>query len=111
MTINSDGTIQRYKRPSEDSLHNEDWKLLPLPAEPTPKKTNFRTVLTREQYEELKENVKRVMEISFEAGCRAVHENYQEDRDPDFTEAAIDFSTDALNKYWADYDEWADSGK
>ncbi len=30
--------------------------------------------------------------IAFEAGCRAVHENYQEDRDPDFTEAAYDYA-------------------
>lgn len=28
---------------------------------------------------------------AFEAGCRAVHDNYQADRDPDFTEATNDY--------------------
>jgi hypothetical protein len=28
---------------------------------------------------------------AYEAGCRAVHENYQEDNDPDFSEAASDY--------------------
>ncbi len=45
------------------------------------------------------EDVRGMVIAAFEAGCQAVHDNYQEDRDPDFTEAAHDYanSLPALN--------------
>ena len=33
---------------------------------------------------------------AYEAGALAVHENWQEDRDPDFTEAAHDYAANAI---------------
>lgn len=40
--------------------------------------------------------VRSLVIAAFEAGCLAVHQNYHEDRDPDFTEAAIDYANHVL---------------
>jgi hypothetical protein len=42
--------------------------------------------------ETLTDEVQRLIAIAYAAGCQAVHDNYQEDRDPDFSEAASDYA-------------------
>lgn len=42
--------------------------------------------------EALTDEVQRLIAIAYAAGCQAVHDNYQEDRDPDFSEAASDYA-------------------
>lgn len=49
--------------------------------------------------EDLRDNIRQAIANAFDDGCRAVHENYQEDRDPDFTEAASDYASDAISVF------------
>lgn len=37
------------------------------------------------------DELKRQLQLAYEAGAMDVHENWQEDRDPDFSEAASDY--------------------
>lgn len=39
-----------------------------------------------------RDELQRQIASAFEAGCHAVHANYQEDRDPSFSEAASDYA-------------------
>lgn len=43
------------------------------------------------------ETMKMIVAEAFAAGCMAVHENYQPDRDPDFTEAANDYAQSVMD--------------
>jgi len=45
--------------------------------------------------EQMCDAVHDAMKAAFIAGCEAAHENYQEDRDPDFSEAASDYAANA----------------
>lgn len=45
-----------------------------------------------------REEIAGLLSEAFEAGCSAVHENFQPDPDPEFGEAARDYATDRLAK-------------